>query len=109
MVTQMHQDFDALKLLRPSIEPFATSHMSEIITLIKMLIKGGFAYVLPQGDVVFSVSAFSCYGNLSKQNLEALRSKISDVTKKNPLDFMLWKSAKPDEPSWPSHTPALFF
>ncbi len=101
----MHEDFDALGLLRPDEEPHATKSIQEIIEIIEVLINKGVAYVGAQGDVYYSVPAFKEYGKLSKQNLEDLRAgERIDVAqdKRDPLDFVLWKAAKPGEPSWDS-------
>ncbi len=108
----MHEDFDALNMARPDLEPRVTTHMNEIITMIETLvakkhayIAGGKANEAGQGDVLFDVSSFEDYGKLSGQNLEQLQagSRVDvDQSKNNPLDFVLWKSAKPGEPSWPS-------
>ncbi|MFC0444393.1 cysteine--tRNA ligase [Pseudidiomarina halophila] len=101
----MHDDFDALNLLRPDVEPTVTGHMGDIITMIETLIGSGHAYVADDGDVLFDVSSFDNYGRLSKQNLEQLQagSRV-DVAenKSDPLDFVLWKRAKAGEPSWAS-------
>ena len=94
-----------LKLLPPNIEPRATCHITEIIELIKRLIDRGYAYVAPNGDVYFDVTKFEKYGKLSGQSLEALKAGARiepGEHKRNPLDFALWKAAKPGEPSWPS-------
>ncbi len=104
-IADMHRDFDALNIARPDLEPRVTTHMSEIISMIETLVRKEYAYVAKSGDVLFKVSSFAEYGKLSKQNLEQLRagSRVEvDTTKDNPLDFVLWKSAKPDEPSWSS-------
>ncbi|CAB0149519.1 Cysteine--tRNA ligase [Pseudidiomarina piscicola] len=101
----MHDDFDKLNLLRPDIEPTVTGHMGDIITMIETLIARGHAYVADDGDVLFDVSSFNNYGKLSKQNLEQLQagSRVDVAQNKtDPLDFVLWKRAKADEPSWPS-------
>lgn len=101
----MHEDFDALNLLRPDLEPRVTTHMVEIIEMIETLVAKKHAYVAGSGDVLFDVSSFKDYGKLSGQNLEQLQagSRVDvDETKRNPLDFVLWKSAKPEEPSWDS-------
>lgn len=104
-IEAMHRDTDALNILRPDLEPRATEHITTIINLIKKLVAGGFAYVSDTGDVYFEVSTFAEYGKLSQQDLDALRagSRVDVVKeKRSPLDFVLWKLAKPDEPSWPS-------
>ena len=101
----MHEDFDALNMLRPNVEPRVTTHMAEIIELIEKLISKENAYVADSGDVLFDVSSFKEYGKLSGQNLEQLQagSRVDvDETKRNPLDFVLWKTAKEGEPSWES-------
>lgn len=105
MVGEMYQDFDALNILRPDIEPRATHHIPEIIDLVQKLITRGHAYVADNGDVMFDVESFSNYGKLSRQDLEQLqagaRIEINEI-KKNPMDFVLWKMSKPNEPSWQS-------
>ena len=111
-IAAMHEDFDALNMARPDLEPRVTTHMDEIITMIETLVAKEHAYVAGanaqttgQGDVLFSVSSYVDYGKLSGQNLEQLQvgSRVEvDQNKHNPLDFVLWKSAKPGEPSWSS-------
>ncbi|ABM03925.1 cysteinyl-tRNA synthetase [Psychromonas ingrahamii 37] len=101
----MHQDFDALFMLRPDLEPRVTDHMPEVIEMIKKLIAKGHAYVAENNDVLFAVDSFKEYGQLSGQNLEMLRagSRVEvEESKRNPLDFVLWKMAKPAEPFWTS-------
>jgi len=101
----MHEDFDALNILRPDVEPRVTTHMQEIIDMIEQLVAKEHAYLADSGDVLFDVSSFPEYGKLSGQNLEQLQagSRVDvDETKRNPLDFVLWKHAKPEEPSWDS-------
>lgn len=101
----MHADFDALGLLPADIEPRVTTHMAEIIQMIAQLLDKGFAYVAADGDVLFDVSQYDAYGALSQQNLEMLKSgarvEVAD-NKDDPLDFVLWKTAKPGEPYWQS-------
>lgn len=101
----MHADFTALGLLPADIEPRVTTHMAEIISLIETLIAKGYAYVAADGDVLFDVSKYEAYGELSQQNLEMLQSgsrvEVAD-NKDDPLDFVLWKGAKPGEPFWQS-------
>lgn len=104
-IAAMHEDFDALNMARPDLEPRVTTHMPEIIEMIETLVAKSHAYIADSGDVLFDVSSYSDYGKLSGQNLEQLQagSRVDvDETKKNPLDFVLWKSAKPEEPSWDS-------
>jgi len=101
----MHEDFDALNMMRPDLEPRVTTHMDEIIAMIETLVTKQHAYVSDNGDVWFDVASYSEYGKLSGQNLEQLQAGARvevDETKKSPLDFALWKSAKPGEPSWSS-------
>ncbi|WP_345332200.1 cysteine--tRNA ligase [Ferrimonas pelagia] len=104
-VALMHEDFDALGLLRPDIEPTVSGHMDEIIAIIAKLVEKGHAYATEAGDVWFEVKSFADYGKLSRQDLEQLQSGARvdiDESKRNPMDFALWKSAKPGEPSWTS-------
>ncbi len=111
-IADMHQDFDALNMARPNLEPKVTTHMPEIIAMIEALIVKNHAYVAGseaettgKGDVLFDVSSYADYGKLSGQNLEQLQSGSRvevDANKNNPLDFVLWKSAKPEEPYWES-------
>ncbi|WP_077338105.1 cysteine--tRNA ligase [Pseudocolwellia agarivorans] len=105
MTDQMYQDFDDLNIMRPDIAPTVTGHMPEIINLVSTLIEKGHAYVASNGDVMFEVSTYEDYGKLSMQNLDMLQagSRVDvDDAKRSPLDFVLWKMAKPDEPSWDS-------
>lgn len=101
----MHADFAALGLMPADIEPRVTTHMAEIISLITTLIEKGYAYVAKDGDVLFDVSKYEAYGELSQQNLDMLqagaRVDVAD-NKDDPLDFVLWKGAKPGEPFWQS-------
>ncbi|VEB25200.1 cysteine--tRNA ligase [Avibacterium volantium] len=105
MVTEMYRDFDALNILRPNVEPRATHHIPEIIDIVEKLIQRGHAYVAENGDVMFDIESFPQYGKLSRQDLSQLqagaRIEISEI-KKNPMDFVLWKMSKPNEPSWDS-------
>ncbi|WP_273393904.1 cysteine--tRNA ligase [Actinobacillus porcinus] len=105
MIAEMHKDFDALNIQRPDVEPRATQHIAEIIAMVESLIARKHAYVAEDGDVMFDVESFQKYGALSRQNLEQLqagaRVEIKSV-KKNPMDFVLWKMSKPNEPSWDS-------
>ena len=101
----MHQDFDALNMLRPDIEPTVTTHIDEIIEIIVKLVDKEYAYVASSGDVLFDVSKYDDYGKLSMQNLEMLQAGARvdvDNAKADPLDFVLWKMAKPGEPKWVS-------
>lgn len=107
MVKEMHKDFEALNILPPNSEPRATYHITEIINLVSRLIEKNHAYVAENGDVMFDVLSFKEYGKLSRQNLEQLQAGASErveisAIKKNPMDFVLWKMSKPNEPSWDS-------
>ncbi len=103
-IAHFYEDMDALGVKRADIEPRATQHMTEIIALIERLIGKGYAYE-SGGDVYFSVRKFPDYGKLSGRDLEQLMAgaRIMPGEKKvDPLDFTLWKGAKPGEPSWKS-------
>ena len=104
-IQAMHQDYDRLGILRPDHEPKATEHIASIISLTETLIEKGYAYVASNGDVLYSVSKFEGYGKLSGKQLADLRAgarvAVEDA-KRDPLDFVLWKRAKPGEPSWDS-------
>jgi len=108
-ITAMHEDSEALGVLPPSEEPCATASMDDIISMIETLIEKGHAYAAKtehgNGDVYYDVSSFENYGKLSGKKLEDLRAgeRVAvDTLKDDPLDFVLWKAAKPDEPSWDS-------
>ncbi|RZM73325.1 cysteine--tRNA ligase [Pseudoalteromonas rubra] len=105
MTKAMHEDFEALNILPADIEPTVTGHMDEIIGMIERLIAKGHAYVAKNGDVLFDVSTFEAYGQLSQQDLDMLqagaRVEVAEG-KDDPLDFVLWKKAKAGEPSWTS-------
>ncbi|MGH8175970.1 MAG: cysteine--tRNA ligase [Steroidobacter sp.] len=101
----MHEDYDRLGILRPDYEPKATEHVPGIIAMTQQLIDKGYAYVATTGDVMYSVSAFEAYGRLSGRQLSDLRAGARvavDEAKRDPLDFVLWKRAKPGEPFWSS-------
>ncbi|MGA4607543.1 cysteine--tRNA ligase [Pseudoalteromonas maricaloris] len=105
MTKAMHEDFTALNMLPADIEPTVTGHMDEIIEMIVRLIEKGHAYVAKDGDVLFDVSTFEQYGQLSQQDLEMLQAGARvEVAqdKDDPLDFVLWKKAKAGEPAWQS-------
>jgi cysteinyl-tRNA synthetase len=101
----MHEDLDRLGCLRPEKEPKASEYIDEMLTMIAQLIGNGYAYQAGNGDVMYDVHKFAAYGKLSGKKLDDLRagSRVEvDTAKRDPLDFVLWKSAKPGEPSWPS-------
>ena len=104
-IQEMNADAKALGVISPDIEPKATESIGDMINMIKTLIDKGFAYVGENNDVFYSVSHFQDYGKLSGKSLEDLRAgnRVEiDLFKKNSFDFVLWKSAKPEEPSWDS-------
>ncbi len=105
MINEMHQDFDALNILRPDEEPRATRYMDDIVAMVETLLQKGHAYVAADGDILFAVDSDPTYGVLSRQDLDQLqagaRVDVGDV-KRNPMDFVLWKMSKEGEPSWPS-------
>jgi cysteinyl-tRNA synthetase len=101
----MHEDLDRLGCLRPEKEPKASEYIDEMLTMIDQLIEKGFAYQATNGDVMYDVRKFGPYGKLSGRKLDDLRAGARvevDEAKRDPLDFVLWKSAKPGEPAWPS-------
>ncbi len=101
----MHEDFASIGLLSPDAAPRATEFIPQIIELIQKLINNGYAYVASNGDVYYTVRKFGNYGCLAHRDIDKLESgarvEINDV-KNDPLDFVLWKLAKPDEPKWQS-------
>jgi len=104
-IKAMHEDERQLGILPPDSEPRATQHLDDILALIQALIDKGFAYVAENGDIYYQVNKFDKYGKLSNQNLEMLHSGVRievENAKRDPFDFVLWKMAKPNEPSWPS-------
>lgn len=101
-IQSFHEDMDALSILRPTVEPKATEHIEDMVSLVDELIKKGHAYVVDD-DVYFSVESFEGYGLLSKRTLEEMMAGARvDVNekKRNPLDFALWKASKEGEPYW---------
>ncbi|ARU88253.1 cysteine--tRNA ligase [Pseudomonas sp. M30-35] len=105
MIAAMHEDEARLSVLRPDIEPRATGHIPGMHEMIQTLIDKGFAYAPGNGDVYYRVGKFVGYGKLSRKKIEDLRigARIEvDESKQDPLDFVLWKGAKPGEPSWMS-------
>jgi len=104
-IRAMHEDADALGVLRPDVEPRATGHIPEIVAMIGRLIERGHAYVATNGDVYYRVRSFERYGALSGESPDELRSGARvepGEAKDDPLDFALWKAARPGEVSWPS-------
>jgi len=104
-IDAMHEDEAALNVLRPTHEPRATNAIADMIDMISHLIDTGYAYAADNGDVFYSVSKFAAYGELSGRKLEDMRAgeRVAvDPNKQDPMDFVLWKSVKPGEPSWTS-------
>ncbi len=104
-IQAMNEDLAALAILPPTHEPRATEAMADMIALIQTLLDKGYAYVGASGDVYYDVSRFDHYGQLANKKLDDLRSGARlevEEAKDDPLDFVLWKAAKPGEPSWPS-------
>jgi cysteinyl-tRNA synthetase len=103
-IEEYYRDGEMLGLLRPTAEPRATLHIPEIIALIQRLEAKELAYRV-DGDVYFPVERFAGYGKLSRKKIEELEAGARvevDERKKSPLDFALWKSSKPGEPTWDS-------
>ena len=101
----MHEDLGALGVAPPDVEPRATEYIPQMLGLIELLEKNELAYQAEDGDVNFAVRKFPGYGKLSGKSIDDLRSgeRVAvDSTKRDPLDFVLWKHAKPGEPKWDS-------
>jgi cysteinyl-tRNA synthetase len=101
----MHEDCATLGLQNPDLEPRATEFIAPIIAMIKTLIDKGFAYAADNADVLYSVRKFADYGRLSRKKIDDLRAGARvqvDEAKHDPIDFVMWKHAKPGEPSWDS-------
>ncbi|MGH8296337.1 MAG: cysteine--tRNA ligase, partial [Steroidobacteraceae bacterium] len=104
-ITAMHEDCDRLGIARPDHEPRATEYLAAIVGMIGKLIEEGYAYAASNGDVMYAVAKFDGYGRLSGKRLADLRAGARvevDEAKRDPLDFVLWKHAKPGEPAWDS-------
>ena len=105
MIDAMHEDEARLFVLPPNHEPRATGHIGDIVAMIETLIEKGFAYAADNGDVYYRVRKFANYGKLNNRQLDDMRagSRVDvDVHKEDPLDFVLWKAAKPGEAHWAS-------
>ncbi|MCL7930856.1 cysteine--tRNA ligase [Halomonas llamarensis] len=105
MIAAMHEDEARLSVLPPDEEPRATRHIDDIIAMIETLIAKGYAYAADNGDVYYRVRKFEGYGKLNNRNLDDMRSGARvdiDAHKEDPLDFVLWKAAKPGEAHWAS-------
>jgi cysteinyl-tRNA synthetase len=104
-IAAMHEDERALGVLPPDHEPRATHYVRQMLDLIRQLQHSGLAYAAANGDVYYSVRGFANYGRLSGKSLDELRAgeRIEvDPHKRDPMDFVLWKAAKPGEPAWDS-------
>ncbi|MEZ5671805.1 MAG: cysteine--tRNA ligase, partial [Thiotrichaceae bacterium] len=104
-IQAMHEDADALGVMRPDHEPRATESISEIIEIIQHLFDNHYAYQAENGDIYYAVNKFKDYGKLSGKKIDELRAgeRVEvDQAKQDPLDFVLWKAAKPQEPAWDS-------
>ena len=103
-ISEFHRDMDALNVMRADQEPRVTEHIDDIIDIIENLVEKKAAYLV-DGDVFYAVETFNDYGKLSGRKLSDMvagsRVEINE-NKRNPFDFVLWKAAKPGEPSWPS-------
>ena len=106
-IDEFYVDMDDLNVQRPNLEPRVSTHMTQIIQMVQDILDNGHAYAAG-GDVYFSIDSFRHYGKLSWRDISELvagaseRVEVEQTLKKNPLDFALWKSAKPGEPSWDS-------
>jgi cysteinyl-tRNA synthetase len=101
MIDALHEDADALGIERPTHEPRATDHVEQMLSMIGTLEEKGLAYRTPSGDVNYAVRKFEGYGRLSGKSLDELHAgeRVAVLGgKEDPLDFVLWKSAKPEEP-----------
>ena len=99
-----NRDMGCFGVLPPDVEPLVSTHIPDIVALIERLVDRGMAYAA-DGDVYFQVDRFAPYGRLSGQSIDELRAGARvevDERKRSPVDFALWKAAKPGEPSWPS-------
>jgi len=104
-IEAMDEDAAKLGVLRPDNEPRATTHIDAMIEMISTLVEKGHAYAAENGDVFYAVRSFDGYGQLSGKSLDDLRAgeRVEvDTFKKDPMDFVLWKSVKPNEPHWDS-------
>lgn len=104
-IAAMREDAERLGVLPPDLEPRATGHIAEIIAMVERLIARGHAYLADNGDIYYQVASFPGYGRLSGKDPADLRAgarvEIGEH-KRDPLDFVLWKAAKPGEPAWDS-------
>jgi cysteinyl-tRNA synthetase len=101
---EFRKGYEILGCLPPTVEPRATGHITEMITLMQRLLATGSAYAV-DGDVYFDVRSFPAYGALSGQKLDSMHAagdSVGEARKRDPRDFALWKAAKAGEPSWPT-------
>ncbi len=104
-IEAMDEDSAKLGIIRPDLEPRATQHIQSMLDMIGTLIEKGHAYQASNGDVFYKVRSFNDYGKLSGKSLDDLRAgeRVEvDTFKQDPMDFVLWKSVKPNEPNWDS-------
>tara|TARA_B110000208_G_scaffold188302_1_gene247730 strand:- start:4168 stop:5529 length:1362 start_codon:yes stop_codon:yes gene_type:complete len=104
-IDAMDEDAAKLGVIRPDNEPRATAHIDAMVEMIQTLVERGSAYTADNGDVFYAVRSFDGYGKLSGKSLDDLRAgeRVEvDTFKRDPLDFVLWKSVKPNEPHWDS-------
>jgi len=104
-IDAMHEDEAKLGVLPPDAEPRATAYVAEMLAMIGALVDKGLAYPAGNGDVYYAVRGFPSYGALSGKSLDDLRAgeRVEvDANKRDPMDFVLWKAAKPGEPAWES-------
>lgn len=104
-IDYMNEDLEALGVQRPNVEPRATEYVPEILDMIAQLVKRGHAYLAENGDVYYRTKTFDNYGALSGRKLDELKvgARIEpDEAKEDPLDFVLWKHSKANEPAWDS-------
>ncbi len=104
-IQAMEEDAAALGVMPPSCEPRATRHVEKMVAMIRTLVDKDLAYAAANGDVYYAVHKFPDYGKLSGKSLDDLRAGervVIDPHKTDPLDFVLWKAAKPGEPQWDS-------
>lgn len=104
-INLMYEDFDLLGVMRPDVQPKATQYIPQMINLIQSLIDKDYAYLANNGDVYYRVRKFDGYGKLSGKTLDDLRAgeRVElDQNKEDPMDFVLWKSSKDNEPFWDS-------
>lgn len=104
-IQYMHEDFDKLGIMRPDLQPKATEYIPQMLNIIESLIEKEYAYQAQNGDVYYRVRKFANYGKLSGKSLDDLNAgeRVDiDPYKEDPLDFVLWKSIKVNEPAWDS-------